>query len=167
VEKGASSSVLRILAWASAAAISICLGFALLGMGWIALGAAQSQERLDRFREGVWWSFYIAVVAQALLPHLLLSLIAWLALARRFPSLERSWLPLLAGLTATAAGCFPLIGWLTFTAWNPSSVRDYLATLLLLTGGTSAALALPRWLFRSLAPGAFSALQRSVPGARR
>jgi hypothetical protein len=167
VEKGVLTDVLRILAWALAAAIAICVGFALFGMGWIALGAAQSQEGLDRFRGSVWWSFYSAVVAQALLPHLLLSLVAWLAAARRFPSLERSWLPLLAGTTLTAAGCFPLIGWLTFAAWNPGSVRDYVATLLLVTGGTSAALVLPRWLFRSLAPGTLTGFPRSVPGARR
>ncbi len=160
-------SVLRILAWALAAATAICVGFALVGMGWIALGAAQPQESLDRIRGGVWWSLYAAVVAQALLPHLLLSLAAWLAVARRFPVLERSWLSLLAGTTLTAACCFPLIGWLTFAAWTPTSARDYLATLLLMTGGTSAALVLPRRLFRSLAPGAITALSGAGPGARR
>ena len=136
-------SILRILAWASASAIAICVGFALLAVGWFALGAGHSQGGLDRFRGSVWWSLYAAVVVQALLPHLLLSLLAWLVVTRRYPRLERSWLSLLAGTTLTAAGCFPLVGWLTFAAWNPNSVRDYLATLLLVTGGTSAALVLP------------------------
>jgi len=154
VEEGALASVSRILGWALAAAIALCIGFALLGMGWIALEAVRSEVSLDQVRRGAWWSFYTAIVSQALLPHLLLSLLAWLAIARRFPILERSWLSLLTGVTVTAAACFPVIGSLSFTAWTPTSARDYLATLLLMTGGTSAALLVPRWLFRSLAPGA-------------
>jgi hypothetical protein len=156
MEKGALGSVLRILAWALVAAIALCTGFALIGVGWLLLEAGQSQLSLDRLRRGIWWSFYAIVVSQALLPHLLLSLVAWLAVARRFPTLERSWRSLVVGTALMAAVCFPVIGSLSFTAWNPTSVRDYLATLLLMAGGTSAALLLPRWLFRSLEPGAFA-----------
>ncbi len=153
---------LRILAWALASAIALCVGFALIGVGWFLLEAGQSPLSLDRLRRSVWWSLYAAVVSQALLPHLLLSLVAWLAVARRFPTLERSRRSMLIGTALTAAVCFPVIGSLSFTAWSPGSVRDYLATLLLVAGGTSAALLLPRWLFCSLAPGAFA----PSPGGR-
>jgi hypothetical protein len=158
------TGALRVLAWAAAAASLLCIGFALLGVGLIALEAARSEASLDQVRLGVWWSLYRAVVSQALLPHLILSLGAWLLVARRFPALERSWPSLLTGMTVTAVGCFPLIGWLSFTAWTPTSARDYLATLALIAGGTTAALALPRWLFRWLAPGAFAPLQVARPG---
>ena len=136
------------------AAIALCIGFALVGVGLIAIERARSEASLDPLRRGVWGSLYTTVVSQALLPHLLVSAGVWLAIAWRFPSAERSWLSLLTGLTVTAAGCFPLIGSLSFTAWTPTSARDYVATLCLMTGGTTAALAFPRWLFRSLAPGA-------------
>lgn len=127
-------------------------------MGLMVVQAARSGAALVPLRRGLWWSFYTVVVSQALLPHLLLSLLAWLAISRRLPTLERSWLSLWTGITATAAACFPVIGALGFTAWTPTSVRDYLATLALMTVGTSVALALPRWLFRSLAPGALAPL---------
>jgi len=166
-EEGALASVLRILAWAVAAAITLCIGSALVGVGWIALEAVRSQVSLDQVRRGVWWSFYTAIVSQALLPHLVLSLMAWLAIARRFPTLERSWLSLLTGIMVTAAGCFPVVGSLSFTAWTPTSARDYLATLSLMTGGTSAALLLPRWLFRFLAPGALTPLRGASSGPAR
>ena len=147
---------LRILAWAAAATLALCIGFALMGMGLIALEATRSEVSLDQLRLGVWRSLYAIIVSQALLPHLLLSLVAWLVIARRLPSLEQSWLSLLPGMTATAALCFPVIGSLSFTVWTPTSAGDYVATLLLMTGGASAALALPRRLFRFLAPGAFA-----------
>jgi hypothetical protein len=66
-----------------------------------------------------------------------------------------------------AAACFPVIGSLGFTAWTPTSARDYLATLLLMTGGTSAALLLPRWRFRSLAPGALAPSAGASSGPAR
>lgn len=157
----------RILGWALAAAVALCIGFALLGIGWIALQAMRSGVSLEQVRRGLWWSFYTAIVSQALLPHLLLSLLAWLAVARCFPSLERSWRALSAGITVTAAVCFPVIGSFSFTIWNPASARDYLATLLLVTGGTSAALVLPRCLFRSLTLGALIASRGTSSGQAR
>jgi len=167
MEETALASVSRILGWALAAAIALCIGFALVGMGLIALEAARSGVGLDQVRRGVWRSFYTAIVAQALLPHLLLSLLAWLAIARRFPTLERTWVSVLAGTTVTVAACFPVIGSLSFTAWTPTSARDYLATLLLMTGGTSAALVLPRRLFRSLGPGALAPTAGADSGPAR
>ena len=148
--------LLRILGWAAGAMLVLCIGFALLGMGLIALEATRSEVSLDQLRLGVWRSLYTVIVSQALLPHLLLSLVAWLVIARSVPFLERSWRPLLPGMTVTAAICFPVIGSLSFTVWTPTSSGDYVATLLLMTGGASAALALPRWLFRFLSPGAFA-----------
>lgn len=133
----------------------------------IGVEAARSQVSLDQVRRGVWWSLYAAVVSQALLPHLLLSLLAWLAIARHFPFLERSWPSLLTGMTVTAVSCFPVIGALSFTVWTPTSARDYLATLVLIAGGTVAALALPRWLFRFLGPGAFTPLDEDSSGPAR
>lgn len=160
-------SVLRILGWALAAAIALCIGFALLGGGRIALDAMRSGISPGRVRIGFLWSLYAAIVSQALLPHLLLSLLAWLALARSFPALERTWRSLSTGITVTAAVCFPVIGSFSFTAWTPTSARDYLATLLLMTGGTSAALLLPRRLLRPLAPGALIGLREGSSGSAR
>ncbi len=166
-EEGALAIVSRVSRWALAAAIALCIGFALLGVGWIALEAARSEVGLDQLQWGVWWSFYTTILCQALLPHLFLSLVVWLGMARCFPTLERPWLPLLTGVAVTAAGCFPVIGSLSFTAWTPTSARDYLATLLLMTGGTSTALVLPRWLFPTLAPGAFTAAHGANSGPAR
>jgi hypothetical protein len=160
-------SVSRILGWALAAAIALCIGFAMLGSGWIALEAIRSEIGLGQVRIAVLWSFYAAIVSQALLPHLLLSLLVWLAVARCLPAVERSWRSLSTGIAVTAAVCFPVIGSFCFTAWTPTSARDYLATLLLMTGGTSVALLLPRRLLRSLAPGALMALRGASSGPAR
>jgi hypothetical protein len=79
--------VLHIVARAAGAAMALCIGFALVGMGLIALAAAHSEASLDPLRPGVWRSLYAIIVSQALLPPLLLSLLAWLGTARRFPPL--------------------------------------------------------------------------------
>jgi hypothetical protein len=154
--QGRLQGLLRVLVWAVGSAVTLCIGFALVGLGLIAIEMNRSEVSFDQLRLSVWRALYVAIVSQALLPHLLLSLLAWLGVARRFPSLERSWLALLPSLVLTAALCFPVIGWLTFTAWTPTSARDYVATLLLMAGGTAAALALPRRLLRFLAPGVFA-----------
>jgi hypothetical protein len=148
--------LLRAVVWAVGSAATLCIGFALVGAGLIAIEMHRAEVSFDQLRVSVWRALYVAIVSQALLPHLLLSLLAWLGVARCFPSLERSWIALLPSLVLTAALCFPVIGGLTFTAWTPTSSRDYVATLLLMAGGTAAALALPRRLLRFLAPGVFA-----------
>lgn len=165
--RGPLLGVLRILAWAVGSTLALCIGFALVGIGLLALEAARAEVAFDQVRLGVWRSVYSIIVSQALLPHLLLSLVAWLGVARLFPSLERSWRSLVPGMIATAAICFPAIGSLTFTVWTPTSAYDYVATLCLVVGGTSAALALPRWLFRFLTPGAFAPQQEASSQAAR
>jgi hypothetical protein len=139
----------------------------LLGAGRIALEATRSEVSFDQLQWGVWSNLYTTIVSQALLPHLFLSLAVWLGIARCFPALERAWLPLLTGMAVTAAGCFPVIGSFSFTAWTPTSARDYLATLLLMTGGTWTALVLPRRLFGYLAPGVFTSVHGVSSGPTR
>jgi hypothetical protein len=158
---------LRVLVWAVGSVTTLCIGFALVGLGLIAIEMNRAEVSFDQLRLSVWRALYVAIVSQALLPHLLLSLLAWLGVARCIPSLERSWRALLPSLALTAALCFPVIGWLTFAAWTPTSARDYVATLLLMAGGTAAALALPRRLLRFLAPGVFTCPHGDCAGPDR
>jgi hypothetical protein len=153
----------RLLAWLVASSVLLVGGFLGLAAGLVATGMIRAGDEASRLHAVVWRLLAERIVLEALLPHLLLTLAAWLLLARLAPSLERSWRGLLGGLPTLALLCFPPVGELSFQLWNPTSPADYVNTLLLMSGGVSLALLLPRRVIRPLRPGSFA---RSAGPAR-
>ena len=131
-------------------------GFALLGAAGTASGWLRAGEEVGAV-PGLWRLLFRIVLAEALLPQLLLTLSSWLLLARLLPALERSWRGLLPGVPALAALWFPLVGEYGFRSWTPTTPADYANTLLLLSAAVGVALLLPRRVLPFLAPGVFAA----------
>ena len=147
----------RSLAWLAASSALLVGGFLLLGRrarGDCDMIPADSEP--SRLQAVVWRLLAERIVLEALLPHLLLTLAGWLVLARLAPFLERSWRGLLGGLPMLAALCFPVVGEFSFRLWTPTSAADYVNTLVLMSGGVSLALLLPRRVIRRLRPGSFA-----------
>jgi hypothetical protein len=150
------------IAWLLCSGVALAAGFALLVLALRARdggllgpppGALELQVGLLLLRI-VW--------LQALLPLWLATLVCWLLLVRLAPALDRRWRTLLPGIALTAALCFAPVGAFLFVDWQPTGPRDVVASALACAGGVSAALCLPRRLFRRLSPGAFTS--SATPG---
>jgi hypothetical protein len=148
---------LAALVWAVCLAALLAGGFAAL-VAWIAwhAGASPGPVQLQ-----AWIAIATRVLEQALLPLWAATLASWLALARGLPALDRGWRTLAPGVALLAALWFAPVGAFGFTMWTPRDAHDVIGTVALCAGGVSVALLLPRWLWRRLAPGAFSAARPS------
>lgn len=144
------------VAWLLTSGLALVAGFAGLvlllfwrsgGLGGPGPGALEQQVGLTLVR--IVWT-------QALLPLWLGTLGCWLVVATLVPALDRSWRTVLPGIALVAALVFAPIGAWSFVDWQPTGPRDVVATVLACAGGVSAALWLPRRLWRRLAPGAFT-----------
>jgi hypothetical protein len=145
------------LGWAACSGALLAGGFAAL-VAWIAWHAGATPGPVQR---QAWIALATRVLEQALLPLWGATLVSWLALARGVPALDRGWRTLAPGIALLAALWFAPVGAFGFTMWTPRDAHDVLGTLALCAGGVSVALLLPRWLWRRLAPGAFSAARPS------
>ena len=154
----------RSLAWLAASSALLVGGFLLLGGGLVARAMIQADAEPGALQAVLWRALAERIVLEALLPHLLLTFAGWLLLVRLAPSLERSWRGLLGGLPLLAVLSFPVVGELSFRLWTPTSAADYANTLVLMSGGVSLALLLPRRVIRRLQPGSF-ARSRSPAGS--
>jgi hypothetical protein len=147
----------RSLAWLGASSALLLAGFLLLGGALVVPRMIQEGAQLSGLQLAMWRALVEHIVLQALFPHLLATLASWLLAVRLVPVLERSWRGVLAGLPIVAVLWFPPVGEYSFRMWNPTSVADYVNTLLLMSGGVTLALLLPRRAIRRLRPGCFAA----------
>lgn len=147
------------VAWLLTSGIALVVGFALLVLALLARsgGLAHAPGPVE---QQVGFALLRIVWTQALLPLWLATWLGWLVLVRLVPRLDHSWRSLLPGIAITAALCFAPIGVYSFVDWKPTGPRDVVATVFACAGGVSAALWLPRRLWRRLAPGVFTS-----PGA--
>lgn len=148
-----ASYTVRVLAWSLLSALLLVVGFGLLVAGIIAWGVLRTGNFPGELQRHAWLSLATIVFEQALAPLWLGTLASWLAVLRIAPRLDASWRTLGLGTAVLAALWFAPVGAWCFDAWTPSSARDVAATLVLCAGGVSAALLLPRWAWRWLAPG--------------
>jgi hypothetical protein len=146
----------RSLAWLTASGALLVGGFLLLAAALVATGTIRAGTAPSSLQAVVWRLLVERIVLEALLPHLVSTLVGWLVLARLFPVLERNWTGLLLGLPLLALLCFPLVGEFSFRLWNPTSPADYFNTLLLMSGGVSLSLLLSRRVIGRLRPGSFA-----------
>lgn len=147
----------RSLAWLAASSALLLVGFLLLGGALVVPRMIQEGAHLGAMQLAVWRALVEYIVRQALFPHLLATFATWLLAVRVLPVLERSWRGVLAGLPIVSVLWFPLVGAFSFRMWNPTTVADYVYTLLLMSGGVTLALLLPRLAIRRLRPGSFAA----------
>jgi hypothetical protein len=138
--------------WPVRASVWAVLSAALLLAGLLALGALVArglprEVRLELFGAIAW---------QALGPLWAATLATWLVANRIAPALDRTLARLAIGVAAVAALWFPLVAGVLFTAWSPRGPADWLGTCVILVCAVTAALLLPRWLVRGLAPGVFA-----------
>lgn len=146
----------RSLAWLAASSALLLAGFLLLGGGLVAHHVILAGSELSSLQMTLWRVLAQRIVLEALFPHLLATLASWLLVVRFAPVLDRSWRGLLGGLPVLAVLWFPPVGELSFRLWTPTSVADYANTLMLMSGGVSFALLLPRRAIRRLRPGSFA-----------
>ena len=146
----------RSLAWLAASSALLLAGFLLLGGGLVALHVTRAGGELSSLQVAVWRVLAERIVLEALLPQLLATLASWLLAVRLAPSLDRSWRGLFVGLPVLAVLWFPLVGEFSFHLWTPTRAADYANTLVLMSGGVSLALLLPRRVIRRLRPGSFA-----------
>lgn len=138
--------------WLAGAGVVAAAGVTVAGAGLLLLAASGGE--LGEVQRELWIGLAGTLAAQALAPLGALTVTAWWAMCQLRPGLDRSWGSLAAGIPLLAALAFPPVGALCFTAWTPGSAWDYLGTLLLLSGGVSGALLIPRRLLERLGPGA-------------
>jgi hypothetical protein len=145
---------LALLCWAAAAALVLLA--AALASG-LTLGAVRvAGGEIGEVQRAVWLSLARVVGTRALAPLALGTVVAWWAMAGRWPALDASWRALAPGTAAVAVLLFPPVGAWVFTAWGPASARDYLGTWALVAGGVTAALLLARAVVPGLGPGALA-----------
>jgi hypothetical protein len=137
-------------------AVVLTAGFATLVAGIVAWGYWRTGHFPGELQRHAWFSLATTVLAQALVPLWAATLASWLAVLSIAPRLDRDWRTLGLGIAGLAALWFAPVGAYCFDAWTPSSARDVAGTLALCAGGVSAALLLPRWAWRWLAPGALA-----------
>lgn len=148
---------LRALVWLAASAGLLLAGFAAFAGALLAPSVIAGPELPGEVQRDALGALYSALAAQALLPELALVLVTWLVVARLAPALDRSRLTLALALPAIGALWFPAVGHYCFAMWSPTGPRDYVLTLLLVAGGASLALLIPRFVSAALAPGCFAA----------
>ena len=156
----------RVALWAAAALALLAGGLYLVGVA-VVLVQAPAGAKLGDVQHAALSALFGAILRQALVPHMALTLVSWLVVTQIVPSLERSWRRLVPALVVVAAIWFPLVGGYTFEMWEPGNLVDVVNTASLLSGSVAAALLLPRWLLPPLRPGrlAFAALfRRQNPG---
>jgi len=146
----------RVLVWLCASAGLLLAGFAVLATALFLPSVIANGFLPPLLQRQMLGEVYTQIAMTALLPELGVTSLVWLSLAFAFPKLDRSWRTLLAGLPAVAALGFPPIGRYLFTIWEPTSPRDYVLTLLLVSFAASAALLVPRALSQALRPGCFT-----------
>jgi hypothetical protein len=146
----------RCLAWLAASSALLAAGFLLLGGGLVALQVIRAGAEPSSLHVALWRALAERIVLEALFPHLLATLASWLLVVRLAPALDRSWRGLLGGLPILAVLWFPPVGEFGFDVWTPTSAADYLHTLVLMSGGVSLALLLPRRVIPRLGPGRFA-----------
>jgi hypothetical protein len=150
----------RALAWAAVAVAILLGGLFALGFGLVTLrpgaGAPGSGGEVQR---AALTALVETVAREALLPHVALTLVGWLVLARVAPRVDASRSALAASLPACALLVFPVVGAFTFEAWSPHGATDVLGTAALLSGGVALGLWLAR-LVPGLGPGVFGASRR-------
>lgn len=132
------------------------VGVATLVAGIVVFGYLRTGNFPGELQRHAWFTLATTVLEQALVPLWAATLASWLAVVRIAPSLDGSWRSLALGIAGLAALWFAPVGAYCFEAWTPTSGRDVAGTLALCTGGVSAALLLPRWAWRWLAPGALA-----------
>jgi len=145
---------LALLWWAVAAAVVALAALLAAAVGLVS--AALAGAEIGEVQRAVWLELGRTVAGRALAPLGLVTVLAWLALAARFPGLDASWRGLLAGVPAVAAAGFLPVGAFVFTAWRPETAWDRAGTLGLVAGGVSVALLLARRALPVLAPGALA-----------
>jgi hypothetical protein len=150
---------LRALAWACVSAAILLGGLYALGFGLVTLrlaaeGASAPGGNVQR---AALHALVETLAREALLPHVALTLAAWLGLSRWLPRMDASWGSLAASLPACALLAFPIVGAFTFRAWSPGGVADVAGTAALLSGAVALALWLGRRLVPGLGPGRFGA----------
>jgi hypothetical protein len=151
---------LALLWWLAAAALVGLAAALAAGAGLASL--ALSESEIGEVQRAVWLGLAGTLATQALAPLGLLTVLAWLGLAARFPRLDARWRGLLAGIPLVAAlGFLPVGAWL-FTAWRPETSWERAGTLGLVAGGVAAALLLARRALPVLAPGTFSGRSRGA-----
>jgi len=147
----------RALIWLAASAGLLLAGFAVFAaLILVPSVISRGGELPGPVQRDALGLVYSAIATQALLPELLLAFASWLALARIVPALELSGRALAIALPLVAAAWFPLVGRYLFHIWAPGGLRDYAQTLLLVAGGASLALLVPRALSDALGPGSFA-----------
>ncbi len=160
-------ALLRALVWLGVSAGLLLVGFALSAVVLLAPSVIARGELPGQVEREALGAVYTALTLQALLPELALTLATWLVVARLAPRFDRSRRALALGLVAVGALWFPAVGHYSFTAWSPTGPRDYVLTQLLVAGGASLALWVPRLVSSVLAPGCFTAApKRSIVDAR-
>jgi hypothetical protein len=160
-------AVARALVWLGVSAGLLLVGFALFGSAALAPSVIPRGELPGPVQREALGAVYSTLAVQALLPELALTGVTWLVLARLVPRLERSRRALLLGLLAVGALWFPAVGHYSFTAWSPPGPLAYAVTLLLVAGGASLALWVPRVLSPALVPGCFTVgTKRGIVGSR-
>lgn len=148
---------LRAGSWALASGTLLVAGFILLAGALTIVSLARTGVwRLSTLQLGIGRLLLERVLVEGLLPHLMVTLATWLAAARLAPALDATWGRVVAGTALAAAVWFPVIGHYCFLSWTPETASDYANTLLLMTGGVTLAMLLPRGLARSLRPGCFA-----------
>jgi len=148
------------VAWLLTSGLALAVGFAALVLALLARSGAFAGHAPGAIEQQIGWILVRIVWTQALLPLWLATWLGWLVLVRLVPRLDRSWRSLLPGIAITAALCFAPIAVYSFVDWKPTGPRDVVATAIACAGAISAALCLPRRLWRRLAPGVFTS-----PGA--
>jgi hypothetical protein len=149
-------ALLRALVWLGVSAGLLLVGFAVFATVLIAPSVIARGEMPGEIQSQALGAVYSALALQALLPELALTLATWLAVAQLLPELDRSRRALALALPAFGAVWFPVVGHYLFTAWSPTGPRDYVLTFLLVVGGASLALLVPRFASPALAPGSFT-----------
>jgi hypothetical protein len=157
MSSGGTRVLASLIAWCALSAVALVAGLLSLVAGIVAWGALRTGQWPGELQRHAWQLLATTVLVQALLPLWAATLATWLLLLRVAPWLDATWRRLASGIAALAALWFAPVGAYSFDAWTPTSARDVAATVLLCAGGVSAALLLPRFGFRPLAPGAFAA----------
>jgi hypothetical protein len=141
--------VVRLIAWAGLSAVLLIAGFALLLLGSYTITWLAGDLQPDRVREvqAGYLSAFAVIALKGLLPQLLVTAAAWLALRRFWADLRSGWRNLALGTAGVASLAYGLAvpalllsSHRLLPALAPRNLQEHFFTFLFMTGGVTAAL---------------------------
>ena len=163
-EKAAPSTLGGFVLWGAAAAALLALGFGLaMSAGLVAMlgsGALDDPDLATTTRTG-FAVYFLVILLEGLIPQIVLVLMAWPLVTRRFPECHKSWRGLAFAVIplASIAAVLATHGVLAIPK-DPlphvaiRGAANHIATYFFMTTATSAALLLARRVIPTLRPAA-------------